>query len=63
MSQAETKQTQIKTVKKRVSNKRLLDVYEEINRPGVFVTSMRLKVTKEGEVIVESCEYEEVVTS
>jgi len=67
MSQAETKQTQIqpttKTVKKSISNKRLLDVYGEINRPNVVVRSMVHRVTEKGEVIVDSCEYEEVVTS
>jgi hypothetical protein len=65
-SQVEATSMQIpapKTIKKSISNKKLIDIYSEINRPNVTVTSMVLKVTKKGEVIVESCEYEEVVSS
>jgi hypothetical protein len=53
----------LQKVKKSMKNKKLLDVYGEINRPDVTVTSMVLRVTEAGEVIVESCEYEEVVTT
>jgi hypothetical protein len=57
-------QTQPATkVKKKIEKKRLVDVYGEINRPNVTVTLAVLRVTETGEVIVERCEYEEVVTT
>lgn len=53
----------VKKTKKGVKNKKLSDVYSEISKPNVTVTSMYLRVTEKGEVIVESCEYEEEVVT
>jgi hypothetical protein len=53
----------LQKVKKSMKNKKLLDVYSEITKTNVTVTSMVLRVTEQGEVIVDSCEYEEVVSS
>jgi hypothetical protein len=53
----------VQKVKKSMKNKKLLDVYSEISKPNVAVTTMYLRVAEDGEVIVVSCEYEEVVSS
>jgi hypothetical protein len=53
----------LQKVKKSMKDKKLLDVYSEISKPNTTVTSMVLRVTEKGEVIVDSCEYEEVVTT
>jgi len=46
--------------RKRIKNKKLMDVIGELMRDNVVVYSMYLRVDKNGEVNIEDCEYEEL---
>jgi hypothetical protein len=55
---------EVKKVRKSTpKGSKLLDAYGELARPNVTVSKMVLRVLDDGTVIVDECEYEEVVTT